>query len=474
MSTIETSLTAISCIDGRYSSYTDVLSEYFSEAALIKKRIFVEIEYLIKLIFKIHPVNNLLKEFTTPYCIKYLKDIYNDFSIEDAILIKEIEKETNHEIKSIEYFIRQKCLSCDKMDMNNLVSFIHFGLTSSDINSMANALLLKDCICNVYIPRLTDIIRKLNKLGGPHEQLAFPTYTHGQISTPSTFYKELLVFIDRLDTEHGYLLKYIFFAKFGGTNGNCNVHQFVYGDIDWTSFFNLFLNENNIGRQEYTTQIEHYDNIAKLFDHLKRINTILIDLCQDIGLYISKDLIQLNVIEPIVKSNNIFFENAEEIEYGNTSHKVNPILFENAEGNLKLANSLLEFMSSKLPVSRMQRDLTDSTITRNYGTAFGYILIAFNNILKGLSKIKPNTDTIDKELNNYIVLAEPVKYYLKSKGIHNAYQFFKDFAKNKYFISEFEYIDFIYSLHQKLSKQLTDNDIQKLLELKPDNYVGYH
>ena len=339
---------------------------------------------------------------------------------------------------------------------------------------MANALLLKDCICNVYIPRLTDIIRRLNKLGGPHEQLAFPTYTHGQISTPSTFYKELLVFIDRLDTEHGYLLKYNFFAKFGGTNGNCNIHQFVYRDIDWTNFFNLFLNENNIDRQEYTTQIEHYDNIAKLFDHLKRINTILIDLCQDIGLYISKDLIQLNVIEPIVKSNNILFENAEEIEYGNTSHKVNPILFENAEGNLKLANSLLEFMSSKLPVSRMQRDLTDSTITRNYGTAFGYILIAFNNILKGLSKIKPNTDTIDKELNNYVVLAEPVKCYLKSKCIHNAFQFFKDFAKNKYFISEIEYMDFIYSLHQKLSKQLTDNDIQKLLELKPDNYVGYH
>jgi len=461
MSTIETSLTAVSCIDGRYSSYTSVLSEYFSEVALIKTRIFVETEYLIKLIFKLYPINNVLKDFTTKYCVKYLKNIYNNFSIEDALLIKEIEKETNHDVKAIEYFIQKKCMLCEKIDMTNLIPFIHFGLTSNDINSLTNAFLLKQCIYNTYVPILTDIIRKINILGQPYETFAFPTYTHGQLATPSTFYKELLVFVDRLDIEYDYLLTYQFYAKFGGANGNSNVHKFVYKDINWVNFFTNFLMEHDIKKQEYTTQIEHYDNIAKLFDHLKRINTILIDFCQDIWLYISKDLIQQNVVETEVGSSTM-------------PHKVNPILFENAEGNLKLANCLLEFMSSKLPISRMQRDLTDSTVIRNYGSVFGYIIIAFNNILKGISKIKPNVKTIEQELNNYIVLAEPVQCYLKSKNVKNAYELVKEYSRGKYYISKQDYNKFIYSLNKQLPDQLTGDDLRMLLDLQPSSYIGYH
>ena len=461
MSTIETSLTAVSAIDGRYSSYTSVLSDYFSEVALMKQRIFVEIEYLIKLIFKLHSINDNLKDFTSPYCIKYLKNIYDDFSIEDALLIKEIEKETNHDVKAIEYFIKKKCMLCEKIDMNNLTPFIHFGLTSNDINSLSYAILLKDCIHDLYIPFICNIIRKINKLGEPYENLSFPTYTHGQLATPSTFYKELLVFVDRLDIEYHYLLKYEFFAKFGGANGNSNVHKFVYRDIDWIPVFTDFLMEHDIKKQEYTTQIEHYDNIAKLFDHLKRINTILIDFCQDIWLYISKDLIQQNVVETEVGSSTM-------------PHKVNPILFENAEGNLKLANCLLEFMSSKLPVSRMQRDLTDSTIIRNYGSVFGYIVIAFNNILKGVSKIKPNINKIEQELNNYIVLAEPLQCYLKSINIQNAYELVKEYSRGKYYISKQDYYNFIYSLNKQLPDQLSGNDLKLLLDLQPSCYIGYH
>ena len=461
MSTIETSLTAVSAIDGRYSSYTSVLSEYFSEVALMKKRVFVEIEYLIKLILNLQSINNNLNDFINEYCIQFLRDIYDDFSIEDALLIKEIEKETNHDVKAIEYFIKKKCMLCEKIDMNNLTPFIHFGLTSNDINSVSYAILLKDCIHDLYIPFMCNIIRKINNLGKPYENLSFPTYTHGQLATPSTFYKELLVFVDRLDIEYHYLLKYEFYAKFGGANGNSNVHKFVYKDIDWTDFFIDFLNVYNIKRQEYTTQIEHYDNIAKLFDHLKRINTILIDFCQDIWLYISKDLIQQNVVETEVGSSTM-------------PHKVNPILFENAEGNLKLANCLLEFMSSKLPVSRMQRDLTDSTVIRNYGSVFGYIIIAFNNILKGVSKIKPNINKIEQELNNYIVLAEPLQCYLKSKNIQNAYELVKEYSRGKYYISKEEYTTFIYSINNQLSNQLTNDDLKILLRLEPSNYIGYH
>jgi adenylosuccinate lyase len=461
MSTIETSLTAVSAIDGRYSSYTSVLSEYFSEVALMKKRVFVEIEYLIKLILNLQSINNNLNDFINEYCFQFLRDIYDYFSIDDALLIKEIEKETNHDVKAIEYFIKKKCMLCKNLDMTNLVPFIHFGLTSNDINSVSYAILLKDCIHDLYIPFICNIIRKINKLGEPYENLSFPTYTHGQLATPSTFYKELLVFVDRLDIEYHYLLKYEFFAKFGGANGNSCAHVFVYDNINWTDFFIDFLNIYNIKRQEYTTQIEHYDNIAKLFDHLKRINTILIDFCQDIWLYISKDLIQQKTVETEVGSSTM-------------PHKVNPILFENAEGNLKLANCLLEFMSSKLPVSRMQRDLTDSTVIRNYGSVFGYIVIAFNNILKGITKIRPNVNKIEQELNNYIVLAEPLQCYLKSKNIQNAYELVKEYSRGKYYISKDEYTTFIYSINNQLSNQLTNDDLKILLQLEPSNYIGYH
>jgi adenylosuccinate lyase len=457
---IETSLISVSSIDGRYSSYTSILSDYFSEFALMKERIFVEIEYLIRLIHKLYPINNKLAPFISPKYTTYLKSIYDNFSITDALLIKEIENETNHDIKAIEYFIRKKCLLHDNR-MENLVPFIHFGLTSNDINSLSNALILQHCIYNIYIPTLSNTIRSINTLGEPYEKQPFPTYTHGQLATPSTFYKELLVFIDRLDKEFEYINKYRFFAKFGGANGNCNVHKFIYNNIDWMTFFHNFLNEFNIQRQIYTTQIEHYDNIAKLFDHLKRINTIFIDYCQDIWLYISKDLISQKVIKNEVGSSTM-------------PHKVNPILFENAEGNLKMANCLLEFMSSKLPISRLQRDLTDSTIIRNYGTVFGHIIIAFNNILKGNGKITPNINTINNELNNYIILAEPVQYYLKSKGISNSYEILKEYSRGKSYISKDEYIQFIQSINSRISIQLSENDMNNLLELNPFDYTGYY
>tara|TARA_Y100001970_G_scaffold237392_1_gene297862 strand:+ start:3988 stop:5373 length:1386 start_codon:yes stop_codon:yes gene_type:complete len=456
---IKFSLKAISSIDGRYSSQTEILSNYFSEFALIKKKVFVEIHYLIKLIEILKKSNKSLQKYSNNKIIQNLYEIYNNFCLDDAIEIKNIEKEINHDVKSIEYFIKNKCLLIKEYDMNDLIPFIHFGLTSNDINSFANALLLKEYITSKYIPSLINIIKNLKEFN-KYDELSFPTYTHGQLATPSTFYKEILVFIDRIVNECSYLTKYQFSAKFGGAIGNCNVHYFIYNDIKWVEEFNKFLEEHEIIRQNFTTQIEHYDNISNLFDCLKRINNILIDLCQDMWLYISKDLIQQHVID-------------KEIGSSTMPHKVNPILFENAEGNLKLANCLLEFISGKLPISRMQRDLTDSTITRNYGSIFGHIIISFNNIQKGLQKINPNIININNELDNYIILAEPVQSYLKSKGIHNSYELLKDYSRGKYYISQNEYKIFIKSLHN-LSDKLNDNDINKLLELKPNNYIGHH
>ena len=466
---MEETLKAITVIDGRYNNSTKKLTEYFSEYALIKNRVIVEIEYLITLSTSLSKYDNKLFKINM-YNIDLLRSIYTKFSVIDAIRIKKIENITKHDVKAVEYFIKEKIEEITKEDvysyLNYLSPYVHFGLTSNDINSVANAISLNDFVKKIYIPKILDIKKYLNYSFEKYNNLSFPTYTHGQPATPSKFYKEINVFITRLEKEIELLNNYEFEAKFGGAIGNCNIHKFVFEDVNhWPELLTKFLRRFSLTRQEYTTQIEHYDNIARLFDNIKRINNILLDFCVDIWLYISKDLIKQKVVKDEVGSSTM-------------PHKVNPIFFENAEGNLKMSNCLLEFMSSKLPVSRMQRDLTDSTVTRNYGSVFGYTLIAYDSILKGIDRIEPNEIKINDELNNYILLAEPVQSFLKAKGIDNGYEILKDFTRGKNHISKEEYQEFIIdllNLYKENSTKITisNEEYDKLVNLEPTNYNGY-
>jgi len=471
--TMEDTLKAVTVIDGRYNNSTRKLNEYFSEYALIKNRVIVEIEYLILLSNNLSNYDNKLFKINM-YNIDLLRSIYTKFSVIDAIRIKKIENITKHDVKAVEYFIKEKIEEINKeyvySCLNYLSPYVHFGLTSNDINSVANAISLNDFVKKIYLPKILDIKKYLNYSFEKYNDLSFPTYTHGQPATPSIFYKEMNVFIERLEKEIDILNNYKFEAKFGGAIGNCNIHKFVFEDVKywpeyWPELLTKFLRRFSLTRQECTTQIEHYDNIARLFDNIKRINNILLDFCIDIWLYISKDLIKQKVIKDEVGSSTM-------------PHKVNPIFFENAEGNLKMSNCLLEFMSSKLPVSRMQRDLTDSTVTRNYGTVFGYTLIAYDSILKGLDRIEPNEIKINEELNNYILLAEPVQSFLKAKGIDNGYEILKEFTRGKNFVSKEEYHKFItdlLNLYEENSNKIKINNEERenLMNLTPTSYTGY-
>ena len=469
-SLITQSLKSITVIDGRYYNSTKDLTNFFSEYTLIKNRVIVEIEYLILLANNLTKVDSKLVKINI-YNISLLRSIYINFNINDAIRIKEIESVTKHDVKAVEYFIKEKIGSLSENDMYScleyLLPYVHFGLTSNDINSVANAISLHDFVKKVYIPKINNIKNNLTSSFEKYNDLPYPTYTHGQPATPSMFYKEIKVFLERLDNELEVLNNYKFEAKFGGAIGNCNIHKFVYEDVtNWPVILNKFLNKFNLKRQTYTTQIEHYDNVSRLFDNIKRINNILIDFCTDIWLYISKDLIKQKVVK-------------EEVGSSTMPHKVNPIFFENAEGNLKLSNCMLEFMSSKLPISRMQRDLTDSTVTRNYGSIFGYALISYDSILKGLERIEPNIMKINEELNNYILLAEPVQSFLKAKGIENGYEILKDFTRTKNYISKEDYQNFIKELLEKYEKNLTKIEISNeeynnLINLDPKIYNGYY
>lgn len=441
-------LTAISPIDGRYQSKTSELSPFYSEAALIKYRVKVEIEYFICLCEIPLPQ---LQEFDKEL-FDNLKTIYTDFSNKDALKIKEIEKVTNHDVKAVEYFIKEEF---DKLGLEKYKEFIHFGLTSQDINNTATPLLIMDSVSDVYIPNYIDLIDKLIELKDEWAEIPMLARTHGQAASPTRLGKEIMVFIERLEKQIGLLNTIPFSAKFGGATGNFNAHHIAYPNIDWIDFANHFLEEKlDLDRSQVTTQIEHYDNLAALFDNFKRVNNILIDLSRDIWSYVS-----MNYFKQKIK--------AGEVGSSAMPHKVNPIDFENAEGNLGIANAIFEHLSAKLPISRLQRDLTDSTVLRNVGVPMAHSIIAFKSIIKGLDKLILNEEALAKDLEeNWAVVAEAIQTVLRREGYPKPYEALKGLTRTNEAINQQSIAAFIDSLN--ISNELK----AELKEITPSNYTG--
>ena len=443
-----TVLNSISPIDGRYRSKTKALSSFFSEEALIKYRVQIEIEYFISLC-KI-PLPQLSKFNHSLF--EDLRNIYKHFSTEDALVVKEIEKKTNHDVKAVEYFIKNEF---DKLDLQVFKEFIHFGLTSQDINNTAIPLSIKEAINKVYLPELDEVLAKLSELSIAYKDIPILARTHGQPASPSRLGKEFMVFIERIENQKVTLLQVSHSAKFGGATGNFNAHHVAFPDINWKKFSTNFV-EKNLGLKYSfpTTQVEHYDSFASLCDALSRINTIIIDFNRDIWSYISMDYFKQKI-------------NDGEIGSSAMPHKVNPIDFENSEGNLGLANSTFRFFSEKLPISRLQRDLTDSTVLRNIGVPLGHTIIAFKSTLKGLSKLLVNKDKILRDLDeNWSVIAEGIQTILRREGYPNAYEALKDLTRTNEKITKVNISDFIKNLD-------VSNSIKKELSaITPFNYHG--
>ena len=443
-----TALNAISPIDGRYRSKTKILSSFFSEEALIKYRVRVEIEYFISLCEL--PLPQL--ESFNPSLFEELRSIYNHFSHEDALQIKEIENKTNHDVKAVEYFIKKEF---DKLEIQNFKEFIHFGLTSQDINNTAIPLSVKNAIESIYLPTLEKIIDTLISMVNEYKNIPLLARTHGQPASPTRLGKEINVFVKRLNTQKNILIKLPFGAKFSGATGNFNAHHVAYPEIDWKIFGKKFV-ENKLGLNYSfpTTQVEHYDSFAALCDSMKRINTILIDFNRDIWQYISMDYFKQKI-------------NKDEVGSSAMPHKVNPIDFENSEGNLGIANAIFDFFGTKLPISRLQRDLTDSTVLRNIGVPFGHTLIAFESILKGLSKIVVNTTQIEDDLNsNWAVIAEAIQTILRKEGYPNPYEALKELTRTNTIINREAIQKFIETL------DINDKIKSKLKAITPFNYTG--
>ncbi|MFM7897331.1 MAG: adenylosuccinate lyase [Flavobacterium sp.] len=443
-----TELNAISPIDGRYRSKTISLSPYFSEEALIKYRVLVEVEYFIAL--READVPQLAKIDKSIY--DSLRAIYKNFSTEDALWIKETEKTTNHDVKAVEYFIKSKF---DGLGLQDYKEFIHFGLTSQDINNTAIPLSTKEAFENVYLPGLVSVIAKLKELAMEWKDVPMLARTHGQPASPTRLGKEILVFVERLEEQMRLLFNVPFAAKFGGATGNYNAHKVAYPNTDWRKFGTDFV-ENSLGLHHSfpTTQIEHYDHFAAFFDALKRINTILIDLDRDIWTYVSMDYFKQKI-------------KAGEIGSSAMPHKVNPIDFENSEGNLGIANAIFEHLSAKLPVSRLQRDLTDSTVLRNIGVPMGHTLIAFEATLKGLNKLLLNEDKFAEDLEkNWAVVAEAIQTILRREGYPNPYEALKDLTRTNTVINKEAIHNFIGTL--KVSEEVR----AELMQITPSNYLG--
>ncbi|WP_445723707.1 adenylosuccinate lyase [Flavobacterium sp.] len=443
-----TELNAISPIDGRYRSKTISLSPYFSEEALIKYRVLVEVEYFIA-----------LREADLPQLAKIdksiydsLRAIYKNFSTEDALWIKETEKTTNHDVKAVEYFIKSKF---DGLGLQEFKEFIHFGLTSQDINNTAIPLSTKEAFENVYLPGLVSVIAKLKELAMEWKDVPMLARTHGQPASPTRLGKEILVFVERLEEQMRLLFNVPFAAKFGGATGNYNAHKVAYPNTDWKKFGTDFV-ENSLGLHHSfpTTQIEHYDHFAAFFDALKRINTILIDLDRDIWTYVSMDYFKQKI-------------KAGEIGSSAMPHKVNPIDFENSEGNLGIANAIFEHLAAKLPISRLQRDLTDSTVLRNIGVPMGHTLIAFEATLKGLNKLLLNEDKFAEDLEkNWAVVAEAIQTILRREGYPNPYEALKDLTRTNTVINKEAIHNFIGTLN------VSEEVRAELMQITPSNYLG--
>ena len=444
----EFNLNSISPIDGRYSYKTEVLRQYFSEKALIYYRLKVEIEYFISLCKLGIPQ---LKKFDSKK-FDDLRKIYLDFSNDDAIEIKNIEKITNHEVKAVEYFIKQKF---DILGISNYKEFIHFGLTSQDINNTAIPLSIKDFIDNVYIPKITEVIKAIDNKDEELKDITIIARTHGQPASPTKLGKEFRVFSSRINEQMKTLKNIPNSAKFAGAVGNFNAHKVAYPDIDWKKFGENFIeNELGLNYSFPTTQIEHYDSFAALCDNCRRINNILLDMCVDIWTYISHDYFKQKIIKDEVGSSAM-------------PHKVNPIDFENSEGNLGLANSTFYFFSNKLTKSRLQRDLTDSTVLRNIGIPFGHTLISFESLLKGLKKIYVNKVKINKDIeDNWIVVSEAIQTILRREGYNNPYEIMKELTRNNEKNDK-------NSLHEFIDKLDVDDTIKnELKQISPHNYTG--
>lgn len=444
------SLKAISPVDGRYFRQTESLTNYFSEYALIRYRVFVEVEYFIALCEIPLPQLSTIekKQFES------LRAIYRNFSETDANGIKEIEKTTNHDVKAVEYFLKN---NFEKIGLSRYKEFIHFGLTSQDINNTAIPISIKEAIQHVMLPSLANVIEILKTKSDEWKEVVMLARTHGQPATPTLLGKELFVFVQRLIEQKDQLIAIKHSSKFGGATGNMNAHYVSYPSIDWHAWADNFANKNlGLHRSYPTTQIEHYDNIAAQFDAWKRINTILIDLCRDLWSYISMDY---------------FKQEIKKGEIGSSAmpHKVNPIDFENAEGNLGISSALAEHFAAKLPISRLQRDLTDSTVLRNIGVPFAHTLIALKSIEKGLNKILLNKEKLDSDLeNNWAVVAEAIQTILRSEFYPEPYEKLKELTRKGERISQKDIQSFINSL------DVSDGIKDKLRDITPFNYFGKH
>ena len=440
------SINAISPIDGRYSTQTDYLSEFFSEKALIKFRLKVEVEYFIKLTeIGINQLSDWNKKNNPT-----LRNIYDNFNDSHANEIKKIEKTTNHDVKAVEYFLKNKFKS---LGFEKYSEFIHFGLTSQDINNTAIPLSLKEYF-NSYYDLLENLLKHLKDKSVEYKDVTILARTHGQPASPTKLGKEFNVFIVRVEEQLKYLKKIPFSAKFGGATGNFNAHHIAYPEIDWKKFAKSFVKNMGLSLSFPTTQIEHYDNLAAIFDNIKRINSIIIDFNQDMWLYISMDY---------------FKQKIKKGEIGSSAmpHKVNPIDFENSEGNLGIANSIFNHLSSKLTISRLQRDLTDSTVLRNLGVPIAHTIIGINSTIKGINKILLNKNKIDEDLeNNWIVISEAIQTVLRREGYPKPYEALKKLTRKNEKIDKITFSNFINSL------EISEKVKKELMKISPFNYTG--
>jgi len=441
-------LTAISPVDGRYRKTSAPFSAYFSEFALIKYRVLVEVEYFIALTqIPLPQIKDFPKEKITA-----LKNIVSAFSLADAGKIKDTEKITNHDVKAVEYFLKEKFT---ELGLDKFSEFIHFGLTSQDINNTAVPLSLKNCAEEIFISSIQSLIDKINFFATEWKDVSMLAHTHGQPASPTRLGKELMVFVERLQLQLDSLKKIPYAAKFGGATGNFNAHHVAYPNINWIDFANNFVNKTlGLNRSQHTTQIEHYDFLAAWFDNAKRINTILLDFSRDMWTYISMEY---------------FKQKIKEGEIGSSAmpHKVNPIDFENAEGNLGIANAMFEHLSAKLPVSRLQRDLTDSTVLRNIGVPISHSYIAYQSVLKGLNKLLLNEKVLQQDLeNNWAVVAEAIQTVLRREGYPKPYEALKELTRTNTAITQKSMQDFIETL------KVSDAIKQELKKITPHNYTG--
>ena len=445
---IFSTLTAISPVDGRYRNKAENLAAYFSEYALIKYRVQVEIEYFITL-SEFLPQLNVL---ATAGNKEALRTIYQEFSVEDATRIKEIESVTNHDVKAVEYFIKEKF---DLLSLQDYKEFIHFGLTSQDINNTSVPLSIKDALNEVYYPGIQEVIDMLKQYAEAWSEIPMLAKTHGQPASPTRLGKEVMVFVYRLEQQVALLKAVPVSAKFGGATGNFNAHHVAYPGYDWRAFGNNFVNEVlGLSREEWTTQISNYDNLSAIFDGMKRIDTILIDLCRDFWQYVSMEYFKQKI-------------KAGEVGSSAMPHKVNPIDFENAEGNLGMANAILEHLATKLPISRLQRDLTDSTVLRNVGVPMAHIEIAFKSLTKGLGKLLLNENALYRDLDHcWAVVAEGIQTILRREGYPKPYEALKALTRTNEGITAASISNFIDTL------QVSDEVKAELKAITPHNYTG--